>query len=158
MGHMPGGGSAKSFLHYAQSISSGKFQHFDYGSKVENRYNYGSDTPPEVDLTRIENTEVPVAMFVGNEDDLADIEDSEWVRDQIIDRGYGSDVLVHYEELEAGHSTFLVGLDMKYLESMIEVISRYNPIPDDIEEIEQDFNQFDLDPILDKYLNHTAAI
>jgi hypothetical protein len=66
--------------------------------------------------------------------------------------------LVHYEELEAGHSTFLVGLDMRYLESMIKVIGRYNPIPDDIEEIEKDFNQFDLDPILDKYLNHTILL
>ena len=78
---MPGGGSAKSFLHYAQSISSGKFALFDYGNSLENRYAYGSDTPPEVNLKRIENTEVPIAMYVGNEDDLADIEDSEWVRD-----------------------------------------------------------------------------
>ena len=62
------------------------------------------------------------------------------MRDQILDDGYGSDVLVHYEEMEAGHSTFMVGLNMKYLESLVRVISRYNPIPDDIEEIEKDFN------------------
>lgn len=75
-----------------------------------------------------------------------------------MDDGYGSDVLVHYEEMEAGHSTFLVGLNMKYLESLIKVISRYNPIPEEIEEIEKDFNQFDLDPVLDKYLDHSVPI
>lgn len=142
---MPGGGSAKSFLHYAQSISSEKFELFDYGSSAMNNLKYGQSSPPEVDLKKIENTKVPVAMFVGNEDDLADIEDTEWVRDQILDDGWGSDVLVHYEEFEAGHYSFMVGENMKYLESLVHLISKYNPIPEEVEAIEQDFNQFDLD-------------
>lgn len=136
MGHMPGGTSAKSFMHYAQSISSGKFQLFDYGSTALNTLKYGQANPPEVDLTRIDNTEVPVALFVGNEDDIADIEDSEWVKSQILDNGRGSDVLVHYEEFEAGHYSFMVGENMKYLESLLHLVSKYNPIPEAIEEIE----------------------
>jgi hypothetical protein len=39
----------------------------------------------------------------------------------------------------------MVGENMKYLESLVHLISKYNPIPEEVEEIEQDFNQFDLD-------------
>ena len=64
-------------------------------------------------------------------------------------------MLVHYKEYDGGHSTFLVGLDMRYLEDLVPLLNQYNPIPDAIEEIEQEFNRFDLDPVLEKYLNNT---
>jgi hypothetical protein len=36
MGHMPGGTSVKSILHYGQSMKAGEFQLFDYGGNAEN--------------------------------------------------------------------------------------------------------------------------
>jgi len=69
MGHIPGGGSTKSYMHYAQSISSGRFALYDYGSTA-NPGHYRQLMPPEVDLSKIK---VPVAMFAGKEDDLGDI-------------------------------------------------------------------------------------
>jgi len=44
MGHLPGGGSLKSYKHYAQSVSSGKFALYDYGS-TENMKHYGKEIP-----------------------------------------------------------------------------------------------------------------
>lgn len=69
MGHIPGGGSTKSYMHFAQSVSSGKFALYDYGSTA-NRNHYRQHVPPVVDLS---NIKVPVAMFAGKEDDLGDI-------------------------------------------------------------------------------------
>lgn len=94
-------------------------------------------------------------MFVGKDDDLGDIADSEWAKFQIADQWQGEEMLVHYKEYDGGHSTFLVGLDMRYLEDLVPLLNQYNPIPDAIEEIEQEFNRFDLDPVLEKYLNNT---
>ena len=53
-------------------------------------------------------TGVPVAIFTGLEDPLADVTDARWTRDTI------GDNVVHYEEIEAGHLTFLIGKDMTY--------------------------------------------
>jgi hypothetical protein len=41
MAHVPGGVSVKNFLHHAQSISTGKFQLYDYGSSERNKKVYG---------------------------------------------------------------------------------------------------------------------
>jgi hypothetical protein len=102
MGHMPGGTSVKSILHYAQSIDAEEFQLYDYGSSDANDKRYGQIEPPIVDLTRIREAEVPIAMFIGKDDDLGDIVDSRWARDQILDKGLGADTLVHYKEYNGG--------------------------------------------------------
>ena len=34
--------------------------------------------------------------------------------------------VVYYEELEAGHSTFMVGKDMSYLKKVITLLKQYN--------------------------------
>ena len=36
---------------------------------------------------------------------------------------------MHYEEVEAGQATFMVGLNMGYLESLLKVIDKFNPVP-----------------------------
>jgi hypothetical protein len=51
---------------------------------------------------------VPVAIFCGTKDPLADCKDAQWTRDTVGER------VVHYEEIEAGHSTFCLGKDMTY--------------------------------------------
>jgi len=60
-------------------------------------------------LIPLENiTGVPIAMFTGNVDPLADLTDARWTRDTI------GDSIVHYEEVDAGHLTFMIGKDMTY--------------------------------------------
>ena len=49
-----------------------------------------------------------MAIFTGLYDPLADLTDARWTRDTI-----GKKV-VHYEEINAGHLTFLIGKDMTY--------------------------------------------
>ena len=51
---------------------------------------------------------VPVAIICGVEDVLADCTDAIWTANEI-----GSKV-VHFEEVHAGHLSFLVGKDMTY--------------------------------------------
>ena len=66
---------------------------------------------------------VPVAMIQGIEDILAYKTDSEWTRNQI-----GS--VVHYEEIHAGHLSFLIGKDMSYFSgSVMNLLQEYHPVP-----------------------------
>ncbi|KAK7871600.1 hypothetical protein R5R35_001792 [Gryllus longicercus] len=67
MAHFPSGASTKNFLHYAQSIKSGKFRQYDYGS-IKNLKKYGSLKPPAYNLNKIT---APVALHYADNDWLA---------------------------------------------------------------------------------------
>jgi len=69
----PSGTSVKDMAHWAQSVRANKFNMFDYGSKRKNQQHYGTDEPPEYDLTKIDK--VPISLFSGSEDLLADPKD-----------------------------------------------------------------------------------
>ena len=121
MGHQPNGTSVKSILHYAQNLREDRFQVFaddytDFFKRHEKR---------TTDLIPLQNiTEVPVAIFTGTEDILADLTDARWTRDQI-----GKKV-VHYEEIAAGHLTFMVGKDMTYFTTgVMNLLKTYHPLP-----------------------------
>ena len=73
MGHFPSGTSLKCLDHYGQLISSGKFQYYDYGSDANKRI-YNQTTPPLIPIQNI--NKVPIAMFVGTHDGLADAIDN----------------------------------------------------------------------------------
>lgn len=62
-------------------------------------------------------------MFVGTEDDLGDLTDERWARETIES---GGNALKHYEEVKAGHATFMVGKDMYYFNNVIKLIEEYN--------------------------------
>ena len=120
MGHEPNGASVKAILHYAQNLREDRFQVFaddytDFFKRHEKR---------TTDLIPLENiTEVPVAMYTGNVDILADLTDSRWTRDRI------GDNVVHYEEIDAGHLTFMVGKDMTYFtEGVMGLLQQYHPV------------------------------
>jgi len=66
----PSGTSVKNMAHWAQGVRVDKFNMFDYGSKRKNKAKYGTDEPPEYNLTKIEK--VPISLFSGSEDLLAD--------------------------------------------------------------------------------------
>ena len=73
--HLPAGSSAKPFVHYAQLfLSDNEFRQYDYGPR-ENKIRYnGSETPPPYELA---NVVAPTALFVGEADDLGNIEDND---------------------------------------------------------------------------------
>ena len=118
MGHEPNGASVKAILHYAQNMKEDRFQVYaDHYTDIIGRER-------ETDLIPLENiSTVPIAMFAGIEDILADTTDAEWARDQI------GDNVVHYEEIHAGHLTFMVGKDMSYFDTVMGLLEQYHPLP-----------------------------
>lgn len=118
MSHFPSSASMQSLVHYGQAVSQKTMTNYDWG-KTENQKHYNQDTPPEINLSNID--QVPVAMFVGTKDDLGDVKDCEWARDQIKS-------IAHYEEVEAGHASFLIGKDMSYFDNVMKLVSKYNPV------------------------------
>lgn len=121
MGHEPNGTSVKSILHYTQNMKEDRFQVWSDDYKDP----FAGDKKRHTDLFELENiTSVPVAMYTGTEDPLADLTDSRWTRDRI------GDNIVHYEEIEAGHLTFMVGKDMTYFtEGVMNLLQQYHPLP-----------------------------
>ncbi|XP_071507660.1 gastric triacylglycerol lipase-like [Diadema antillarum] len=67
----PAGTSLQNMKHFIQMVVSGKCQMYDYGRK-QNRIRYNSTTPPEY---HVEDLKVPVALFWGDDDFLADPKD-----------------------------------------------------------------------------------
>ena len=120
MGHEPNGASVKSMLHYAQNMKTDRFQVWsdDFADLIHPKR--------ETDLIQIENiSEVPIAIFAGTHDIIADQTDAHWLRDSL-----KPETLVHYEDVEAGHLTFLVGKDMTYFqEGVMNLLSQYHPLP-----------------------------
>jgi len=70
--HSPSGTSVQNVIHFGQLMNSGKFQAYDYGSAKKNQEHYGSDTPPEYDVSQLE---VPVSFYSSDKDWLADPQD-----------------------------------------------------------------------------------
>ena len=58
--------------HWKQIFDNGKFQAYDYGSSRENQAHYGQPYPPAFDLS---NIRIPVRLFAGASDLLADLTD-----------------------------------------------------------------------------------
>jgi len=70
---------------------------------------------------KTKNPNVPIAMFVGAEDSLADPIDTKWAADQI-----GSPV-IHYEVIpNFDHGSFTMGNDMSYMNTALEIIDSHN--------------------------------
>jgi pimeloyl-ACP methyl ester carboxylesterase len=72
-GHEPGGTSVQNVAHFAQGIRNDNFAKFDYGSAAKNREHYGTSTPPSYDISQFPTSDIlPVALFYGTADELAD--------------------------------------------------------------------------------------
>jgi hypothetical protein len=127
-GHFPNGASLQQLKHLGQLVHNG-FGYYDYG-KAKNRKQYGQEKPPQIDISEIQ--EVPVAMFVGHKDTLANVEDNRWVKDQL-------GTLVYYEEIQASHASFVLGKDMSYFDRVVELAIYYNKPHDESEELPPQF-------------------
>ena len=85
---------------------------------------YGSSTPPEIDIKKVKDAHVPIALYVGMNDLLVNPIDSRWIRDQL-----GNDTVVDYLEMPGGHLQFLIGKDATYFSNnAMKLIKEFNPI------------------------------
>jgi len=116
---------------------------WDYMNKKTNLEVYGEGfevNPPIIDVSQITDS-VPIALYVGDKDDLATIYDNDWLYSEL-----GDDIVISYEILENfGHSTFNFGRNQTYFNKIAEQIATYNPLPEEIkvqvESIELSFDE-----------------
>lgn len=100
---------------------SNEFREFDYGNEHDNILHYGKKNdskPPLIDILKIKETAVPVAMFVGEEDNLATPLDAKWLKDQL-----GDNVIEYMEIANFDHSSFNFGKDMSYVNKVIKLVA-----------------------------------
>jgi hypothetical protein len=88
-------------------INSGNFVRYDYGES-KNKKKYGQKTPPAIPLENIKD--IPVALFTGSLDDLADTKDTAWLKEQV------KETLIFDHQYRMGHVSFLIGKDMSWFE------------------------------------------
>jgi pimeloyl-ACP methyl ester carboxylesterase len=101
--YFPATTSVKNMAHWSQGISEGTFSMFDYG-KTGNIEHYNQPTPPQYELSNFPTqAEMPMALFAGGEDYLADPKDVQRLLSLI-----PSTPLVHYEA-EYAHLDPLIG-------------------------------------------------
>jgi len=97
--------STKNIAHWAQGVRSGAFCKYDYGYQGNMRQ-YGQPTPPEYKLQNFPKN-LPVALFTGSNDVLADPQDAALLLSQLPGTAY-----VHNEPSYA-HMDFLWSPDAK---------------------------------------------
>ena len=79
MSNFPSGSGYQDLVMFAQNTVNEVMKQFNYG-ELDNIKRYGSIEPPRVPL---ENFAIPVAMFQGDSDKLADPTDVEWLAQQV---------------------------------------------------------------------------
>lgn len=117
MTHLPAGTSSKDMIHFAQMVKSGKFQKFDYG-KSENIKRYNQEYAPSYNVSKVE---VPVALYTGSNDWLADPTD---VNTNL--KPFLPNVILHKNIDAWNHLDFVWGINAKnmiYLD-IIEVMNK----------------------------------
>lgn len=102
--HTPAGTSVQNIVHYCQSVSHGRFQAFDFGTK-KNIEKYNQTTPP---LFHLNNIDIPTSVYWGGRDWLAATQDVEQILRELpkVPGGVRSIYLPHYN-----HFDFVWGLD-----------------------------------------------
>ena len=79
---------------------------------------YGTVIPPKVPL---EQLGIPTALFVGSSDNLATVEDNEWLVTQL-----NEDVLIWHEVYPLGHLSFTLAKDMSFFtEDVMALVNQY---------------------------------
>ena len=117
--HYPSGCSLKATNHFVQLFRSNKFCQYDYG-KESNMHIYGQIEPKEYQLENING--VAIGLFTGTEDKLATLKDVRWLKEQL-DKNNN---VVEYKEFDKmGHLTFLMPLEMKWFDDVLNLIKKY---------------------------------
>ena len=112
-GHYPSGTSVKNLIHYQQMLSYKEIElmKFDYGNNDMNELIYGQEKPPVYDLTSIEER---IYLYAGLEDKMSPIKYMRIVA--------GKFQNVVYQEINAGHLSFLLGKDLAYIYEIVEIL------------------------------------
>lgn len=78
LSQLPSGSGAYNQMHYGQLVHTEKeaFRRFDYYSDELNMQHYNQTSPPDYDLSAID---VPLGIFSGDLDKLADPQDVAWL-------------------------------------------------------------------------------
>lgn len=108
-------GSTKQLVHYAQTSASNSFSQFDYGLRV-NLQKYGQKYAPVINLAKLD---VPLAMFVGMEDDLSTPDMGKWTLGHLSSKPFYR-VIQNWD-----HSSFAIGKDMSYVDDVLALLNTY---------------------------------
>ena len=66
--HMPGGTSLQNMRHWLQAYEKKKMTKYDFGSKSKNKEHYGTETPPEYDLTKMKGYKIKSMITTSDSD------------------------------------------------------------------------------------------
>jgi len=114
VGHFPAGTSTQNMEYWDQMSKDKEYRMFDYG-KAGNLKHYNQTTPP---LIPLKNINVPVHLFSGAYDELADPTDVARLASELT----GSPN-VTFHTYQYGHLTFLVGLDVSYIKDVLAILN-----------------------------------
>ncbi|PFX17933.1 lysosomal acid lipase/cholesteryl ester hydrolase-like [Stylophora pistillata] len=116
--HTPAGTSVKNLVHFNQLYKSSKFQMYDYGSPEKNKEHYGTATVPQYNASAIT---VPIALYYGGNDWLADPSDVKILMQKLTSKWYDKYIAAWQ------HLDFTWGLDAA---SVVydDIIKRINEI------------------------------
>eukprot|EP01084_Bolivina_argentea_P145234 254597_1 len=89
----PADTGVKNMIHWSQGVKHNKFQMFDYGTKEENEAHYGPQypEPPTYNLSMVT---MPIGLYSGTHDWLADAKDVEHLRQELPSNTIKQDVTV----------------------------------------------------------------
>uniref|UniRef100_A0A8C4QAP8 Lipase n=1 Tax=Eptatretus burgeri TaxID=7764 RepID=A0A8C4QAP8_EPTBU len=117
--HCPAGTSVQNMRHWRQAVLSRKFKTYDYGSAEMNRKHYNQPQPP---LYSVKNMKVPIAVWSGGQDWLADPLDVNLLLKQLNNLVF-SKRLADWEHLD-----FIWGLDAprRLYSDLIKLLRKYS--------------------------------
>jgi hypothetical protein len=118
--HTPAGTSVMNMAHWAQMVRQNRFGKYDFGA-AGNMKKYNQSTPPSYDLA---NIKLPVALFTGGNDLLADPMDVEKLESIM---GPNSNIVFNQKLDDYEHLDFVWGLDAHtaLYPNVVNVLKKY---------------------------------
>ncbi|KAM6184819.1 gastric triacylglycerol lipase-like [Rhynchocyon petersi] len=116
LSHTPAGTSVQNVLHWIQLFHSGEFENFDWGNSIQNMLHYNQPTPP---LYNVSAMKVPIALWSGGNDLLADPKDVDLLLPKL------STLIYHKRIPTYSHLDFIWAIDAQEIyNEMISMMAR----------------------------------